>query len=373
MINNSDIKVSYRGNGQTTIFPFTFPFIKPEYIHVAIYDSLTDKTKILETDYYVDAVAGTVTYPGWPPGQEPAEALRPPILPETSVLTIFRQTDIDQLINLGQKYPLPEIERMIDKLTEIVQELGEGVSRAIKAEIGSPYTPEEMYEQMNADAEMARGAAQQTAQDVLTVRGYYLDADVARRQAQISATESTASAGHARAEANRAENAAGTATSQAASVGVLANAAKDTMAGYAAYTAPPWNAGVVYSYPTVVSYTDGSTYRCIGENVPAGEKPDGSQLWVRITTRGGDDFFDIDLWGALMPSENPTSAYGWTLDTNGDIMPKDASDTLGRETQTVAEEALERAEEALEKTEELIAALPMELDDDGDATTTAAE
>lgn len=373
MINNSDIKVSYRGNGQATVFPFTFPFIKSEYIRVAIYDSLTDKTRILETDYYVDAVAGTVTYPGWPPGQEPAEALRPPILPETSTLTIFRQTDIDQLINLGQKYPLPEIERMIDKLTEIVQELGEGVSRAIKAEIGSPYTPEEMYEQMNADAEMARGAAQQTAQDVLTVKGYKEAAEAAKEEAQAAETAAATSAGHAQEAAQEARSAADAGAQQMIEVGVLANNAENIMAGYAAYMAPAWDDETVYSYPAVVSYNDGNTYRCIGNNVPAGDAPGSSQWWVRITTRGGDDFFDIDLWGALMPSENPTSAYGWTLDTNGDIMPKDASDTLGRETQTVAEEALERAEEALEKTEELIAALPMELDDDGDATTTAAE
>ena len=65
MVNNSDTKVSYKGNGQTTVFPFSFPFIQRDYIKVAIYDSLTDETKTIDSDYYVDTVANAVIYPGY--------------------------------------------------------------------------------------------------------------------------------------------------------------------------------------------------------------------------------------------------------------------------------------------------------------------
>lgn len=37
-----------------------------------------------------------------------------------------------------------------------------------------------------------------------------------------------------------------------------------------------------------------------------------------------DDFFEIDVNGGLMPTENPTYARKWVLDANGDIMPKES-------------------------------------------------
>ena len=98
--------------------------------------------------------------------------------------------------------------------------------------------------------------------------------------------------------------------------------AGDDRRGIFAAGAPAWDANTVYSYPDVVAYTDGNTYRCIGRNVPAGTIPAHSpESWVRISVLGGDDFFDIDVDGGLMPGLNPTFAYDWQLDANGDIMP----------------------------------------------------
>lgn len=372
MVNNSDTKVTYRGNGQTTVFPFSFPFISKEYIHVAIYDELTDETTILTSDYYVDATAQTVTYPGYEPGQEPPESVRPSVLPYTSTLTIYRQTDIDQLTDLGEKYPLPAIEAMVDKLTEILQEQKESIGRAIKAEIGSPYTPEQMYKNMQDNAEMVQQAVVQTGQDALETRQNALSAAADRQRAETAAADAENAAGIAQTAAREAEESALKAGVYTEDVGMMAKDAENIMAGYAAYTAPPWQADTVYSYPTVVSYTDGNTYRCIGQNLPAGTRPDSSKYWIRITTRGGDDFFDIDSNGDLMPAVFPTASYAWTLDENGDIMPKGASDDLGREPQTVAEEALAAALEAVETAEELLASVPMEVDSNGDVTTTEA-
>ena len=71
-----------------------------------------------------------------------------------------------------------------------------------------------------------------------------------------------------------------------------------------------------------------------------------------------------------MPAENPTASNVWTLNSNGDIMPKDASDNTGREVKTVAEEALEEAQALREEAQEILENIPMELDSDGNVTTT---
>lgn len=171
------------------------------------------------------------------------------------------------------------------------------------------------------------------------------------------------SEGNAKVSEDNAINAESTATATLAELGVLANEARNIMASYAEYNVSPWDSTRVYSYPDVVAYTDGNTYRCVGTNVTAGTIPASSSQWVRLTTRGGDDFFDIDMNGNLMPRENPTYSYSFSLDSNGDIMPKDSDDTLGREVATRAEEALRKAEEALRDN-------LLEVDNDGNVTIT---
>ena len=81
-----------------------------------------------------------------------------------------------------------------------------------------------------------------------------------------------------------------------------------------------------------------------------------------------------------MPSENPTAANEWTLDSNGDIMPKDASDNTSREAKTIAEEALEEAQalrteaqSAIGNAETILDNMPVELDSDGNVTPTEEE
>jgi len=227
--------------------------------------------------------------------------------------------------------------------------------------------------QAAASARQTTADANATARDLTSVQNLYSQTNDARNQAQTAASRAAASQ-------QAAEDAAATATSQAGAVGTLANQAENILAGYAAYQVPPWSASAEYTYPAVVSYTDGNTYRCIGQPAPVGVPPASSQSWVRITTRGGDDFFDIDVWGGLMPAENPTAAFEWTLDDNGDIMPKDASDNTSREAKTIAEEALEEAQAlrteaqaAISRAETALNNIPMELDSDGNVTPVEEE
>jgi hypothetical protein len=147
-------------------------------------------------------------------------------------------------------------------------------------------------------------------------------ADNAFRSAEIAAEY----ADDAKESADDAQESANTANNQANNTASLVRRAENAVAGIWAMQAPAWDSTKVYSYPDVVSYVDGNTYRCIGVNVPAGTHPDKSPSWVRLSVLGADDYFDVDVHGDLMPGLNPTFAYDWQLDANGDIMPWAAID-----------------------------------------------
>lgn len=85
-------------------------------------------------------------------------------------------------------------------------------------------------------------------------------------------------------------------------------------------SAPAWDSTATYNYPTVVAYTDGMTYRCVGQNVTGSDVPGSSDKWVSITL-DTDNFFEIDFEGRYMPSLYPTFASKWDLDGNGNIEP----------------------------------------------------
>ena len=71
MIGDITPSVTYRGDGNTTVFPFSFAVSGADNIHVAIYDTATERTTELSRDYFVDVPAKTVHYPGYAPGQAP--------------------------------------------------------------------------------------------------------------------------------------------------------------------------------------------------------------------------------------------------------------------------------------------------------------
>ena len=144
MIENRKTSVTYRGDGNTTVFPFAFAISSADNIHVAIYDTATEVTTEITRDYFVDAAAKVVHYPGYAPGQTPAEHAQPPKLPAGKNITIYRKTSVDQLTDLGEKYPLPYIEAMADKATAIMQEHEEAIGRAVMVQHGSGIDPAEL-------------------------------------------------------------------------------------------------------------------------------------------------------------------------------------------------------------------------------------
>ena len=81
-----------------------------------------------------------------------------------------------------------------------------------------------------------------------------------------------------------------------------------------------WNAATTYNYPDVVHYTDGYSYRCVGQNV-VGDVPGVSQNWVCLT-RMTSSTWEYDTQGGLMPVINPIGDEEWEIDTDGCLMPR---------------------------------------------------
>jgi hypothetical protein len=188
-----------------------------------------------------------------------------------------------------------------------------------------------------AEAENAAARAKQSELNALgsankarqsEIKATY-EAEQARRyavSAEASAVLAANYADDAKESAEDAKDSANTASNQANNTASLVRRAENAVAGIWAMQAPAWDSTKVYSYPDVVSYVDGNTYRCVSLNVPAGTHPDKSPSWVRLSVLGADDYFDVDVHGDLMPGLNPTFAYDWQLDANGDIMPWAAID-----------------------------------------------
>ena len=333
MIDSSVIKQIYVGDGETTHFPFPFPFADVEDVKVSLYDIGTGAETRLTSDYFVDANSSTVIYPGYPPGEEPPESEQPPPLPMGKKLVIYRSTPITQLKDLGDKYPLPIIEEIVDKVTLILQEQGEKLDRAVIVEMGGDVTPQNIVSDIK-NLKVYRDEAEQSA------------ADAAASKAAAAVSERNAADSESAAEiaASGAADSLQESQSLLASTAEYARQAAQDAAGIHEGAIPAWDAATVYSYPTVVAYTDGMNYRCIGENVPAGTRPTTSNAWVRITSANGDDFFEIDMHGGIQPRINPTYAASWELDTNGDIQPRglDEDSTIAAETaaQAAALEAI---------------------------------
>lgn len=298
MIVDQDTKVIYTGDGKTTVFPFEFPINSADHIHVVIYDSETDTETELTKDFFVDSVAGTVTYPGYAPREAPSESERPAILSSSQKIAIYRRTPITQEVGLGSKYPLPILESMPDKLTMIIQEIREEVDRCFKNSISGAKTFIDYMKEIDANAKTAIKYALASQDSAAKADELASDAAESASTAKELAQAAAASAFDAQKQAGLAENAAMTVQE---------------------YNAPLWEDGKTYNIGDIVQYTDGSIYRSLADGTTA--LPTDTDYWTKITTYVGDDFFELDENGDLMPTLQPTYSGFWALDANGDIVP----------------------------------------------------
>ena len=137
MIATTTTKAVYLGNGVTREFPIPFAYADKRDVKVRLYDiALNRETEVL-TGFWVNEAERMVVYPGYAPGQEPPAEEQPPVLTDGYKLIVCRETPVQQLTNLGGKYPLPVLERMIDRNTMIAQEVEERFDRCVMVDMGT--------------------------------------------------------------------------------------------------------------------------------------------------------------------------------------------------------------------------------------------
>lgn len=158
MIINDSNKIIYLGNGATKEWPFSFSITQASDIKVSLVN-LDGEILNISSDYYVDITNKKVLYPGYVPGQEPSQAEQPPILPTGWKIIIYRSVPVTQETDLGANWPFNNIEVMADKLTMILQDLQEELSRAVKVEISSSTSPEELLDVIKESRDIAVQAA----------------------------------------------------------------------------------------------------------------------------------------------------------------------------------------------------------------------
>lgn len=290
MIPSQSTKIIYLGDGTTTSFPFNFKYSDGDDVKVAIYEVATDTTTVLERDYFVDTNANIVKYPDYPPGEEPALSDQPEPLPSGYKLVIYRETPITQEVDLGSKYPLSTLEKMVDKAILISQELAEKLGRAFIVEKGSDLTPRELVDELKENTAQAIDSASAAA--------------ISENNAGNSATAAYNSAVDAAGSKDRAED-------------ILADieAAAETVGGVATVYDP----NKQYEKANQVMVENGDTYRCIEPSL--GEYPPTSGKWV-LTATGKKDTFERDEDDDLVPCRFAQASDLWSIDNDEDICPR---------------------------------------------------
>ena len=133
-ISTTDSRISYNGNGVTTVFSFPYRFLaNGDIVVVSVSSTGVETVKTLTTDYTLtgagDDAGGSVTML-----VAPASGTR---------LVIYRDTEVVQETDYtsGDAFPAESHERALDRLTMILQEKtpgAAGATRAIQIPIGDP-------------------------------------------------------------------------------------------------------------------------------------------------------------------------------------------------------------------------------------------
>ncbi len=120
----------YQGNGVTRHWDVDFPLISAEDLSVYLTSPQGAEEEIY-TDFSLDLLTHTLTYPTEQSGKTP--------LPEGWKITLLRSTPITQEIDLLRQGELDAevLEQGYDKLTLLIQELGEKVNRSIRYPVSS--------------------------------------------------------------------------------------------------------------------------------------------------------------------------------------------------------------------------------------------
>lgn len=220
-IQKQESSVTHDGNGLTTEWPFEFIIPDAGSARVGVFDiALSALTLLEDTDYTISGLGsedgGEVVYP-----------LTGPPLSAAYRLVIWRDLGLTQDMDVTNQAPFyPEVlERQLDRIVMMVQQVQEESNRSIKTTLGSNLTPDEFVAGLEEGAAIAQAAA---------------------AAAQLSAMGAAASAGNA-----------STSEGNAASSEAAAEAAADFIGGFE--TALEYiqdNTALITSIPTLASETE---------------------------------------------------------------------------------------------------------------------
>lgn len=149
----------YTGNGSQTSFPFSFKVFTTADVQVIRTDlSLNETTLVLGTDYTVTLNSNQDSNPGGSitTTTAPASGF---LITLTSQVGATQATD---LTNQGGFYP-NVLNTALDKLTILVQQLKEQVNRAVKTNISSSTTPDQLISVLTSSASASAASASAAA------------------------------------------------------------------------------------------------------------------------------------------------------------------------------------------------------------------
>ena len=244
-VSNTTVKLNYNGNGSNRTFALTFPLLSAAHLRIVVTDAAGTETEI-SNNFSLNTALDTLTYPTVDSGLDP--------LPTGSTLTLIRQTPLTQEIDLqsGNALDAAELERGYDKLTYLLQEIKEQVSRCIKYAVAQTdiTTAEQFLSDITTAAEAAQTSATSAATSATTAStkasqastsqvlaaGYATDASnyaTAASESAASALSHKQDAATSAYEAGQAATAAESAKDDAEAAKSVVDGYKDDAAGYA--------------------------------------------------------------------------------------------------------------------------------------------
>jgi hypothetical protein len=130
-VSSSTSRVSYAGNGVTTVFAVPFYFLSNSQLSVSLWSSAgVESVQTLGTDYSVSG-AGVLTGGTLTMTIPPASGTN---LIITRAVPLTQETDLQP----NDRLPAETLEQSIDKLTMITQQNAENANRAIRSPLADP-------------------------------------------------------------------------------------------------------------------------------------------------------------------------------------------------------------------------------------------
>lgn len=144
MINSQTTKNLYRGNGSTLSYPVTYPFYEAENLLVLVAVGEVEETLSLGADYSVaintDGSGGTVTF---------TSAERVPAGCTIAIMlnmALVQELDLSAVSHIDTE----SLEQELDKQVQYIQQMSEGLSRAVKTNATSEISPDRLVSSLFA-------------------------------------------------------------------------------------------------------------------------------------------------------------------------------------------------------------------------------